>query len=141
MWGRDPSPACRPCDQTLTCTDSHVEVMSIHPENHLTETRQIVKPDLVLVTNSKPGWFGENLDLVCAAARSLDIDDETIVEGIRRTRSDAGTLRIRRYQPTDLDNPCFLVNAFAANDTESTVAVHDKVSLFSMPNRSGVSVC
>ena len=174
-----------------------VEVMSIRPENHRVETRQLLKPDLVLTTNfrvdhtsamgdtreavasvlaldvppgarafvpqqeclpefrevveegggelvdvptgiaspllgddtdSKPGRFGENLDLVYAAARSLDIDDATIVEGVRRTRRDVGALRIWRYRPADFETPCFLVNAFAANDPESTAVVHDKVT-------------
>jgi len=173
-----------------------VEIMSIHAENHWVETRRLLKPDLVLVTNfrvdhtaamgetreaiatllaldvppgtrafvpqlesppefcdavekgggevvevphgvgslqlgddsgSKIGQFGENLDLVYAAARSLDIDDATIREGVRRTRSDAGALGIWRYQPADFETPCFLVNAFAANDPESTALVHARV--------------
>ncbi|UCC49852.1 MAG: poly-gamma-glutamate synthase PgsB [Gemmatimonadota bacterium] len=173
-----------------------IEMMSIHPENHLVETRHLLKPDIVLVTNlrvdhtaamgetreavasvlgldipqgarafvpqqeclptfratleerggeltevppataspllgSNSGprvWkFGENLDLVCAAARSLGIADRTIREGIQRTRGDLGALGIWRYRPAGSQTPCFLVNAFAANDPESTMLVHDRV--------------
>jgi len=72
--------------------------------------------------------FGENQDLVYAVARSLDIDDATIREGIRRVELDVGALRVWRYQPADLEAPCFFVNAFAANDPESTGLVHNRVT-------------
>jgi poly-gamma-glutamate synthase PgsB/CapB len=165
-----------------------VEVMSIHPENHLVEARQLLKPSLVLATNfrvdhtaalgetrdavaaslaldvppgarvfvpqdeslpafraavrerggklievaagsasAEVGSFGENRDLVYAAARSLGIDDRTIRKGIGRARGDIGSLRIWRYQPPNSQIPCFLVNAFAANDPESTVLIHEAV--------------
>ena len=173
-----------------------VEVMSIHPENHLIEARQLLKPDLVLVTNFRvdhtaavgetreavasalaldvprgarafvpqseclPEFrsaveerggevievpkgtrsaqldddsgaaavrFGENLDLVWAAAQALDIDDRTIREGVRRSRGDIGSLRIWRYRHDESQQVCYLVNAFAVNDPESTALVHDGV--------------
>jgi len=173
-----------------------IEIMSIHPENHLVETHQLLKPDLVLVTNFRVDHsgamgetreavasvlgldipqgarafvpqqeclpvfratlaerrgelievplgtaapllegdsgpevcrFSENLDLVCAAARSLGIDDQTIREGIQRTRRDIGALAIWRYRPAGSQSACFLVNAFAANDPESTLLVHSQV--------------
>ncbi len=174
-----------------------VEVMSIHPENHNAETRELLKPDLVLVTNfrvdhtaamgdtreavasvlaldvppgarafvpqqeclpefrlaveeeggrlvevpaglassviredsvSGPIRFAEDLDLVYAAARSLEIDDATIVEGVRQAGSDIGALGVWRLRSSDSERPCYLVNAFAANDPESTLAVRDKLS-------------
>ncbi len=171
-----------------------IEVMSIHPENHLVETQQLLKPDTVLVTNfrvdhtaamgetrdsvaavlgldvprggrvfvpereSSPLFratveerdgelfavsagsaslgdraglsideFGENLDLVYAAARSLGIDDRIIEDGVRRARPDNGALRVWRYRPVDSKPGCLVVNAFAANDPESTVIVHERV--------------
>ncbi|NIM52862.1 MAG: poly-gamma-glutamate synthase PgsB [Gemmatimonadales bacterium] len=173
-----------------------VEIMSIHPENHLVETHYLLKPHLVLVTNlrvdhtaamgntrdevasvigldipegarvfvprqeclpsfrttvaergaelievppeagsesveleSEPGIseFSENIDLVCAAARSLGVADGTIWKGIRRTRRDIGALRIWRYRPAGSQAPCLAVNAFAANDPESTMLVYGKV--------------
>ncbi len=173
-----------------------VEIMSIHPENHLVETHRLIKPDLVLVTNFRvdhtaamgktrdevvsvigldipqgarvfvpqqecvPKFrltvaeqggelievpprtasalagggpeptvseFGENIDLVCAVARSLGVGDETIRQGIARTRRDSGALRIWRYRPSNAQTDCYLVNAFAANDPESTLLIHDKV--------------
>lgn len=165
-----------------------VEIMSIHPENHLVEARQLLKPDLVLATNFRVdhtaavgetrdavaaalaldvppgarafvpqneclpafsaavrerggelvelpqgtaspgvGRFGENRDLVYAAARSLGIDDPTIREGIDRARGDIGALGVWRYQCGDGGAPCYLVSAFAANDPESTMRIHEEV--------------
>jgi len=71
--------------------------------------------------------FRENIDLVCAAARSLGVQDEMIRQGIARTHRDSGALRIWRYRPSIARTDCFLVNAFAANDPESTLLIHDKV--------------
>ena len=173
-----------------------IEVMSIHPENHVVESRRLLKPDLVLVTNFRvdhtaalgatreavasvlaldvpPGArvlvsrseclptfrtsvedeggelievpagksstlrggdptaatyrFGENLDLVWAAAQALGIDDRSIHAGIDRSRGDIGSLRVWRHQQDGLQ-PCFLVNAFAVNDPESTALVFDRVT-------------
>jgi poly-gamma-glutamate synthase PgsB/CapB len=164
------------------------EIMSIHAENHLVETRHLLAPHVVLLTNLRadhtgamgetpeevaavlaldvpPGarvfvpqqaclpqlrgivresggelievpagttalpfdMFGENHDLVWAAARSLGIDDRHIEAGMRRSQGDIGALRIWRYRPAGTANACFLVNAFGANDPESTMLVHRKV--------------
>jgi poly-gamma-glutamate synthase PgsB/CapB len=165
-----------------------VEVMSIHPENHLVEAHSLLKPDVVLVTNFRVdhtaamgdtpeavasvialdvppgarvfvpqseclpafraavkerggelievpegtasprfGRFGENLDLVNAVARSLDIEDRMIRDGIERAPGDIGALGIWRYRLGDGRAPCYLVNAFAANDPESTMLIHEEV--------------
>lgn len=73
------------------------------------------------------GRFAENLDLVWAAARALDIDDRVIREGVRQSRGDIGSLRIWRYRVGE-SPPCYLVNAFAVNDPESTGLVLDGVT-------------
>jgi poly-gamma-glutamate synthase PgsB/CapB len=73
------------------------------------------------------GRFGENQDLVYAAARSLGVDDQAIREGIDRARGDIGALGIWRYQPAEIATPCFLVNAFAANDPESTALIYEGI--------------
>jgi poly-gamma-glutamate synthase PgsB/CapB len=167
------------------------EIMSLHPENHRVEARELLRPDLVLVTNFRvdhveaqgptpadvatvlaldvppaaralvpaaewsdgfaarvttaggtvervpagagaavPGVafeFAENLDLVWAAARSLGIADDVIRSGIAQTRADVGAFGVWRY-PRSADAPPWLVvSAFAANDPESTLRVHDRV--------------
>ena len=174
------------------------EIMSIHPENHIVETHQLLQPHMVLVTNFRvdhtsamgttpdemaqvmaldvaegakvfvpqleclpafrravenrqnptnravidippdtgkesvgentlSGEFSENLDLVCAVAKSLDVGSETIRDGIEQTRRDIGALAVWRYRPAGDEGSYLLVNAFAANDPASTMIVYDKV--------------
>ncbi len=76
---------------------------------------------------SGPADFGDNLDLVVAAARSLGVDDDRIVRGIRGAMQDIGALRLWRYKGDNSTAPTFLASAFAANDPESTMLVYDQV--------------
>ncbi len=163
-----------------------IEIMSLHPENHLVESHVLLKPHIVVVTNfrvdhtaamgetreevasvlaldvprgarvfvpegelipsfraavmeaggelvpvragagerSGMAGFEENLDLVFAVAGSLGIDERTVGEGIRRARGDVGALAVWRYRLAGAEPGCFVVNAFAANDPESTGLVH-----------------
>lgn len=164
-----------------------VEIMSIRPENHLVESQQILKPDIVLVTNvrrdhveamgetepeiatvlrndfppgcpvyvpekyvhllvsSQPGnetikmkpvreefaaqgatEFAENLNLVNAVSRDLGIVDEIVARGIHHASHDIGKLRIWKHKISG--KSVYLVNAFAANDPDSTRIVYDKVA-------------
>jgi poly-gamma-glutamate synthase PgsB/CapB len=68
--------------------------------------------------------FAENLDLVVAVAERLKIDDATIVRGIRNAVHDIGRFRIWSLELHG--KRLFAVNAFAANDPESTRRVLDK---------------
>jgi poly-gamma-glutamate synthase PgsB/CapB len=171
-----------------------VEVMSIHPENHLVESRHILKPNIVLLTNIRrdhieamgeseqdiarvlcldvpptatvyvpegcrqyvessimnlqpsgmrtvqpgsfdslmgytllqaKGEFAENLDLVAAVAKDLGIEPLTVARGIQNTLHDVGRLKVWSYRVGG--KRVFLVNAFAANDPDSTIKVLDKV--------------
>jgi poly-gamma-glutamate synthase PgsB/CapB len=77
------------------------------------------------------GEFGPNLDLVWAAARSLDVEEGTIMAGLRNAKEDVGALRSWWYRPSGDDRAgeeWLLVSAFAANDPESTLAIHDRVA-------------
>jgi poly-gamma-glutamate synthase PgsB/CapB len=173
------------------------EVMSIHPENHFVESRHILKPNLVAITNVRrdhtetmgetedeiasvlsldicaqstafvperedresfraealrcnaaltriasgaSAWlrldapdldrleFTDTLDLVCAVANHLGISREKIIAGIRNAHHDIGRLRVWRYHPGSSTQTCYLVNAFAANDPESTFKVLARVT-------------
>jgi poly-gamma-glutamate synthase PgsB/CapB len=72
--------------------------------------------------------FSDNLDLVCAIAGHLGLDQQDIIAGIRNAKHDIGQLRLWRYHPASSDHTLFLVNAFAANDPESTLQVLAKVT-------------
>jgi len=84
-----------------------------------------------------PADFGDNLDLVVAAARSLGVGDDAIRKGIRRALHDIGAVRLWQYTREGSTVPTFLVSAFAANDPESTMLVYDRVmkTLDTSPDR------
>ncbi len=167
------------------------EVMSIHPENHLAESWQILQPTIVAITNVRldhteamgntveeiasvlslditpesaifvpersclapfataaescagslhrippaegsrfygiqgQAMFPENIDLVCAIARHMNLDDDTIRRGLSKVRYDVGHLGI--WQAEISGRTLYFVNAFAANDPESTFTVLRKI--------------
>jgi poly-gamma-glutamate synthase PgsB/CapB len=68
--------------------------------------------------------FSENLDLVTFVARSLNVDDAVIERGIQNTVYDIGRFRIWTVELSG--KRVFAVNAFAANDPESTMMVLKK---------------
>ena len=65
--------------------------------------------------------FSENLDLVAAVARGLNIEDAVIVRGIQNAIHDIGRFTIWSLQLNG--KKIFAVNAFAANDPDSTLKV------------------
>jgi len=168
------------------------EIMSIHPENHFVESQQLLKPNIVVLTNirldhtdamgktedeiasvycldfpekttvfipeneirpifeksannnnaeliavkksdlstlnppgskSKTVGFSENFDLVFSVGKYLGINEEIITRGIQKAKQDIGGLKIWKYQSKFSSKSCFLVNAFAANDPQSTVEI------------------
>ncbi|MCX6134511.1 MAG: poly-gamma-glutamate synthase PgsB [Ignavibacteriales bacterium] len=164
-----------------------VEIMSIRPENHLVEAQQILKPDIVVVTNvrrdhveamgetgpeiasvftkalprgssvyvpeeyaplflsSQEGpivvrvlpvakentrlgatEFAENMDLVTAVSKDLGVADEVLARGMENVPYDIGKLRIWKHKVSG--KTVFLVNAFAANDPDSTMIIYDQVA-------------
>lgn len=175
------------------------EVMSIRPENHYVESRLLLRPNMVVITNVRrdhteimgetedkvasvlsldicpgsavflpareeralfraearrcraalvavpPGLsaphltdaaaadgleFNDNLDLVRAVAGRLGIAPGIVTQGIRKAQHDIGRLNIWCCRKPDTERPCYLVNAFAANDPESTLQVLGKVIEF-----------
>lgn len=165
------------------------EVMSIHPENHYVESQQILKPNIVLLTNVrqdhieamgktedeiasvlcldipqkatvfipekenrplfqtavknaggklieiqegisspiehlapeiKKKEFSDDINLVYALGRHLNIDQKVIVDGIRKAKHDIGSLKIWKYKSYETQKIVYLVNGFAANDPQST---------------------
>jgi hypothetical protein len=57
-------------------------------------------------------------------ARELGVGDEVISRGLRFAQDDVGALRSWRYQHEGSPDSWILVNAFAANDPESTTQVY-----------------
>lgn len=83
------------------------------------------------------GIFDSNLDLVWAVARSLGVADEVIRRGLRRTKDDLGAFQGFHLALEWAPGPWLAVNAFAANDPESTLGllaeVKEDASLASKP--------
>ncbi|HTY36758.1 MAG TPA: poly-gamma-glutamate synthase PgsB, partial [Bacteroidota bacterium] len=163
------------------------EIMSIRPENHVAESQQILRPNIVVITNVRrdhleamgdtegaiaevlkldvpgavsvyvpeqyahffrdaamgfpgsalravhverqqggPLEFSDNVALVRRVADDLGISDEICSRGIQNAHHDAGRLKIWRY--TKDGKSVFLVNAFAANDPDSTLEIYNKVA-------------
>jgi poly-gamma-glutamate synthase PgsB/CapB len=68
--------------------------------------------------------FSANLDLAAAVAKSLDIDDTIIVRGIQKASYDIGRFKIWSLPLNG--KRIFAVNAFAANDPDSTIKLLEK---------------
>jgi gamma-polyglutamate synthase len=172
------------------------EIMSIFPENHFIESQQILKPNIVVITNARKDHtetmgettekiasvlsldithnstcfipqnenrsiftnavrsmkgnlfqvtngissaiqnksqqmlnkeFVENLDLVYTVAKHLKIENRVISDGIFKTRHDLGKFKIWKYKLEKKNKIYYLVNAFSANDPESTFQVIAKL--------------
>ena len=172
------------------------EVMSIHPENHLVESCQILKPDIVAITNTWPDHldamgqtegetarclsldipdyatvfaaesackpvletaaanagakliavphnrskstldsipgpagmeFADNVELAYAVAKHIGVKDEVIRAGLTAARKDIGAFTIWEWSTGDPARSFLVVNAFAANDLESTNRVLTKL--------------
>ncbi|MFC1725059.1 poly-gamma-glutamate synthase PgsB [candidate division KSB1 bacterium] len=164
------------------------EIMSIQPENHYVESDKILKPNIVIITNTrkdhtetmgsteekissvlslcitekakvfipenenreifaqtvkkmggelirvssgassnipglKSGVFSENLNIVCKVSEYLNVDKDVIIKGIKNVKYDIGEFRIWKYRPPENGKTIYLVNAFAANDPESTYRI------------------
>jgi len=71
--------------------------------------------------------FPENLDLVCALADELGLEREAVRRGIAQAKPDLGSLGIWQLTSADHGRRIWLVNAFAANDPDSTARVLERV--------------
>jgi len=82
------------------------------------------------VTNHEPegftAGFSENADLVYAVSKHLGVDDKDFAEGLALTQRDAGAYSIREVLIEETGNTLYTVNAFAANDPESTRRIVEK---------------
>lgn len=78
--------------------------------------------------------FESNVRLVQTVTDFLNIDRELADQGIQKSLPDLGGLRIWRWQPNP-DGPVWdCVNAFAANDPDSTRLVLDKLTALGLIN-------
>jgi len=72
-------------------------------------------------------WARGNRALVRAAGAVLELDRGAVDRGIRRARQDAGRLDAWAYAGAEGGGAWRVVNAFAANDPESTFLLYDSL--------------
>lgn len=72
-------------------------------------------------------WARGNRALVRAAGEILELAPGAVDRGIRGARQDAGRLEVWRYPGGEEGSRWGVVNAFAANDPESTFLLHDSL--------------
>jgi poly-gamma-glutamate synthase PgsB/CapB len=73
------------------------------------------------------GSFPEDVDIVLAVARHLGLPEDTARRGMARARSDFGSLKAWEAPLGRSAVPWLLVNAFAANEPESTGLVIERL--------------
>ncbi|SDZ46369.1 poly-gamma-glutamate synthase PgsB/CapB [Evansella caseinilytica] len=69
--------------------------------------------------------FPENAALALAVAEALEIEEKTALEGMLHAPPDPGALRILQMSHNGKSSP--FINAFAANDAHSTLAIWQRV--------------
>ena len=79
------------------------------------------------------GGLRSDSQLVRAAADALGADEESIERGLRNVRLDSGALRWWRYPGSEPAAEWLVVNAFAANDPQSTFEALDALGLAAGP--------
>ena len=78
----------------------------------------------------------ENVTLAMAVAAELGVDRDTALRGMVKSRPDCGALQLHRVDHEDKE--LIFVNALAANDPESTLAIWERV--IAHENDSGATI-
>jgi len=69
--------------------------------------------------------FPEDVDIICSVCNYLNINKNSIENGIMNVSSDIGSLKIWTYQKNKKN--LFLINGFGANDPQSTLKTISKI--------------
>jgi len=107
---------------------SYMENTIVQSEGTLLKVREgVSSPVLQLAPDLKEREFSENLDLIFTLCRLLNVKQESILRGTLNVKHDIGNYTIWKYIPGDSQKLIYLVNAFAANDPQSTYQIISKV--------------
>lgn len=118
-----------PDNATLICERETLNLLKPHFQNN--GSKVIVPgPDAEQFLEKYPELLQSNIDqnirVVYSAARSLGIDEKSIYDGLVSAAPDSGAFRIRKHKLKNEKGTAWLVNAFAANDPESTEMLLEK---------------
>ncbi|MGX0379484.1 poly-gamma-glutamate synthase PgsB [Staphylococcus auricularis] len=75
--------------------------------------------------------FPDNVAIAMGVAEALDIDAKTATRGMLNAPADSGAVEIKYFEANQTRN--VYVNAFAANEPQSTMAILDKVASYNYP--------
>lgn len=81
--------------------------------------------------------FPENIAIALAVAKALNIDKDIALRGMLNANSDPGALMIH---PLDNKNPTYFVNAFAANDPNSTLMIWKHITTMGYPTENSMVI-
>lgn len=77
--------------------------------------------------------FPENVSIALAVAEALRIDEKVAFKGMLKANPDPGALKIHSFRN---DNVSFFVNAFAANDPNSTLFIWNHITSMGYPTKN-----
>ena len=75
--------------------------------------------------------FPDNVAITLGVAQALGIDQQTALQGMLNAQPDPGAVEIKYFQANSTTN--VFVNAFAANEPQSTKAILNKVESYDYP--------
>lgn len=81
--------------------------------------------------------FPENVALALAVAEAMEIDEETAFRGMLKAKADPGALQILSIGEKQ---PAYFVNAFAANDPNSTLMIWNYIADIGYPVENPIIV-
>ena len=105
-------------------------------------TKTIIAYDSMVPSNNYLNKFSyiifpENVSLALAVAEALQIPRSTALAGMLKARPDPGALQILSIGE---DRPAYFVNAFAANDPNSTLMIWKHISSIGYPVKDPIVV-
>ncbi len=117
-------------DDSLKELLNNTDVKTIVEGNKLVKELSKIEPEIL------KNEFYENISLVSGIAEGYGIKTEYIIEGIKSVTNDPGKTIINKYITIE-GKPVYLVNAFSANEPESTKIIIEQVNkeLGNMPGK------
>lgn len=82
--------------------------------------------------------FPDNVAIVLGIAKAVGVDHETALQGMLNAPADPGAVRIKYFHANNTKN--VFVNAFAANEPQSTKAILNKVESYNYPYQKRVMI-
>lgn len=116
-------------------------VMQDEYTNYYKKIAQDRKTDLIVVDKNEISEdylkkfdyivFPDNVAIALGVAKSLGIEEDVAMKGMLNAPPDSGAVRVKYYEANNNTN--IFINAFSANEPESSLAILDKVYSYNYP--------